>query len=62
MEKIIKMCDTPFYIQCRKKDYSDAIESESKVDVNSLLGLVSSLQPAKPLKTTQEQRLKADII
>ena len=60
MLKILKMCQTPFHFVSRKKDYADPIQSESKVGVMKVLGLIHELQPKETIRTKQEPKSKAD--
>ena len=58
MERILKVCDTPFFFEARKKDYAEAPDSSSVIDVFRVLELLE--RPPKPLRSTREPKLKAD--
>ena len=58
MERILKICDTPFFFEAREKSYSEAPDGSSRVDVFELLKLLE--QPTKPLRSIRESKLKAD--
>ena len=58
IERVIKIFDTPFFFEERKKDYAAAPDSASGVDVFAMLELISD--PAKPVRENKESILKAD--